>query len=185
MPSGRPARLRHAPAKGRRAEEERAEPPPRSGAPGSALGQPHPPPVSARGAPQPLHQGFYGKRRGGRCKDLDRTTGRRRSSTVGRGSSSPPPAEVGPGGAVGQRWHFRRVVASRRVGRLVAAAEGRLARPPEDDRRPAAPWLPGGGAGGGRLLSKGGKLGGQLGAGGLRAHRAVCPGQRLPRPVRG
>lgn len=104
---------------------------------------------------------------------------------MGRGSSSPPLAEVGPGGAVGQRWRFCRVVASRRVACLVAAAEGRLASLPDDDRRPAAPWLPGGGAGGGRLLSEGGKLGGQPGAGGLRARWAVCPGQRLPRPVWG
>lgn len=97
----------------------------------------------------------------GSPKDLTRTTGRRSSRAVGRGSSSPPAPEVGPGGAVGQWRHFRRVAASRRRPCLSAVAEGRLAGPPGDDRRLAAPRLPGGGAGGGRLLSEGGKLGSQ------------------------
>lgn len=165
LPSGQPARFWRAPAEGgRRAEKERVQPPPRSGALGSALSQPQSPPVSEQGAPQPPRQGFYRKRLRGRCYDLDRTTGRRRSSAVGRGSSSPPPPEVGLGGAVGQWRHFLRVAASRGRAHLAGAVEGRLAgqpaRPPRDDRRPAAPRLPGGGAGGGRLLSEGGRLSG-------------------------
>lgn len=44
-----------------RAGEERAEPPPRRGAPGSASSQSQPPPVSGRGAPHPPRRRLPGR----------------------------------------------------------------------------------------------------------------------------